>query len=411
MTAGSSSPESTAAALESSTESATALSSTTEPLLHFSREEFAARRARALALAAERGMTELLLFRQESMHYLTGYDSFGWAFFQCMLLTGDGRTILLTRAPDLRQAQLTSVVDDVRIWTDGADANPAALAAELAGKNGGKLGVEWDAPGLPHSRALALAAALAGRRETTDASGLVAELRAVKSPAELVHVRRAAALADAALAAAARATAPGAFEGDILAEMQGAVFRGGGEYAGNEFILGSGARALLCRSFAGKRRLAARDQLTLEFAGSYARYHAALMRTFATGAATARHREMHAACVEALHGAAAELRPGNPLGLAFDAHARILDAAGMRAHRLNACGYSLGAVFGPSWMDWPMLYHGNPVAARAGMVIFVHIILMDSETQTAMTLGQTYLVGEHGAESLSRAGLELTVKE
>ena len=382
---------------------------TSAPPPHFSREEYAARRERALAAAARRGMRELLLFRQESMHYLTGYDSFGWAFFQCMRLAADGRTVLLTRAPDLRQAQLTSVVDDIQIWTDSADADPARLAAEMVGK-GGTVGVEWDAPGLPHSRAKALAAALAGRRETADATGLLAELRAVKSPAEIAYVRRAAGLADDALAAAERATGPGAFEGDILAEMQGAVFRGGGEYAGNEFIIGSGARALLCRSYAGRRRLDARDQLTLELAGSHARYHAALMRTFAVGAATARHREMHAACEEALHRTAAELRPGNPLGRAFDAHAAVVDAAGMGAHRLNACGYSMGAVFGPSWMDWPMLYHGNPVPAREGMVIFVHIILMDSDSQTAMTLGQTYLIGAAGAESLSRAGLGLVVK-
>ena len=379
----------------------------TEPLLHFSREEFASRRARALELAAARGMDELLLFRQESMHYLTGYDSFGWAFFQCMRLTADGGTILLTRAPDLRQAQLTSVADDIRVWTDAADANPARQAAEMVGR-GGRIGVEWDAPGLPFSRARELAAALS--RETADASGLLSELRAVKSPAEIVHVRRAAELADDALAAAEGAAAPGAFEGDILAEMQGAIFRGGGEYAGNEFIIGSGAHALLCRSYAGKRKLGSRDQLTLEFAGSYGRYHSALMRTFAIGEATARHREMHSVCAEALSRAAAELRPGNPLGLAFDAHAEVADAAGMRAHRLNACGYSLGAVFGPSWMDWPMLYHGNPVLARENMVIFIHIILMDSETETAMTLGQTYLIGADGAEPLSRAGLGLVVK-
>ena len=379
------------------------------PLLHFSREEFAARRARALELAARRGMDELLLFRQESMHYLTGYDTFGYAFFQCMRLTADGKTILLTRAPDLRQAQLTSVVDDIRIWTDSADANPAEQAADMIGK-GGKIGVEWDAPGLPHLRAKELDAALAGLRETEDASGLITELRVVKSPAEIAHIRRAAELADDALAAAEKAAAPGAFEGDILAEMQGAIFRGGGEYAANEFILGSGAHALLCRSYAGKRRLDARDQLTLEFAGSYARYHAAMMRTFAVGEATARHREMHKVCVEALHRAAAELRPGNPLGRAFDAHAEVADAAGMRPHRLNACGYSMSAVFGPSWMDLPMLYHGNPVLARENMAIFIHIILMDSDTQTAMTLGQTYLIGENGAESLSQASLDLSVK-
>jgi len=44
----------------------------------------------------------------------------------------------------------------------------------------------------------------------------------------------------------------------------------------------------------------------------------------------------------------------------------VLDAAGHRAHRLNACGYSLGTTFAPNWMDWPMFYHGNPVEAAPG---------------------------------------------
>ena len=63
-------------------------------------------------------------------------------------------------------------------------------------------------------------------------------------------------------------TAGGVDEGDILAAMQGAVFRGGGDYAGNEFIIGSGNDALLCRYFSGRKRLTDRDQLTLEFAGA-----------------------------------------------------------------------------------------------------------------------------------------------
>ena len=45
----------------------------------------------------------------------------------------------------------------------------------------------------------------------------------------------------------------GAFEGDILAAMQGAVFKGGGDYAGNEFIIGSGPGALPCRYYSGRR--------------------------------------------------------------------------------------------------------------------------------------------------------------
>ena len=59
----------------------------------------------------------LLIFRQEWMYYLTGYDTAGFVFFQCLFLGADGRLILLTRLPDLMQARRTSVIEDIRIWT------------------------------------------------------------------------------------------------------------------------------------------------------------------------------------------------------------------------------------------------------------------------------------------------------
>ena len=73
--------------------------------LHFSRKELAGRRATACAALAKRGLDGLLIFRQESMYYLTGYDTFGYVFFQCLYLGADGRMVLLTRAPDRLQAQ------------------------------------------------------------------------------------------------------------------------------------------------------------------------------------------------------------------------------------------------------------------------------------------------------------------
>ena len=381
--------------------------------LHFSRSELAARRARAGRAMTARGLDGLLLFRQESMYYLSGYDSFGYVFFQCLFLGADGSQTLLTRAPDLRQARHTSVVEDVRVWVDDADADPAAELADILaehGCRGARLGVEWEAYGLTAARGRRLARALDGFCTLEDASDLVSRLRAVKSPAELVYVRRAAALADDALAEARRLAAPGAFEGDILAAMQGAVFRGGGDYPGNAFIIGSGADALLCRYFSGRRRLDSEDQLTLEFAGVYRHYHACLMRTLLIGTPPPRQRAMFDVCAEALAAVVEALRPGRPIGEAFDAHARVFDAAGHRAHRLNACGYGLGTTFSPNWMDWPMLHHANPEPARPDMVFFVHMILFDDDAGLAMTIGQTVRVTESGCETLSAEPVELIVR-
>jgi Xaa-Pro dipeptidase len=381
--------------------------------LHFSPDEFDRRKGALLAAMAQARLDGLLLFQQESMYWATGYDTFGFCFFQCLVVAADGRMALLTRSADLRQARHTSIIADVRIWKDAADANPALdlkdLCAEL-GLAGKRLGVEFESYGLVASNGRKLEAAFDGFAPLADASHLVTRLRAVKSADEIAHVRRAAALANEADAAAIAHIRAGADEGDILAAQHAAIFRGGGDYPGNEFIIGSGADALLCRYKAGRRTLATRDQITLEFAGAYRHYHAAVMRTVPVGEPKPAHLAYHRAAREALLACEAELRPGRTAGDVYAAHARVLDERGLGAHRLNACGYSLGAKFTPSWMDWPMFYEANPWEIAPGMVVFAHMILMDSDTETAMTLGRTSLVGEHGAEALTMPALDLVIR-
>ena len=381
--------------------------------LHFSSEEFDQRNRRTMEALKSRNLDGLLMFRQESMYYLSGYDSFGYVFFQCLYLGADGRMMLLTRAPDLRQARHTSILEDIRIWTDGPDANPAKQLKHILddfGCKGRRLGVEYDAYGLTAKNGKLLEAALSDFCILEDASDLVSRLRVIKSAAELEYVCRAAELADRAYDEAYRLAGPGVNEGDILAAMQGVIFSGDGDYPGNEFIIGSGKDALLCRYKSGRRKLDPQDQLTLEWAAAYRHYHAAMMRTIPIGQATERHKRMHVVTIEAMDACLEALKPGRPIGEVFDAYAHVCDTSGMRDHRLNATGYSLGTTFAPNWMDWPMFYHANPVIAEENMVYFLHMILMDSDTDHAMCFGHTVVVTETGCEVLSRRSLDLIVK-
>ncbi|WP_119273564.1 M24 family metallopeptidase [Taklimakanibacter deserti] len=372
--------------------------------LHFTDQEFAARKAETIARMARDGLDGLLMFRQESMYYLTGYDTFGYVFFQCLYLGADGRTTLLTRAPDARAARYTSNIEDIRIWADRPDANPAAeLKTILAehGCAGHRLGVEWEAYGLTAQNGQALAAALEGFCRLVDASLLITRQRVVKRPAEIAYVRKAAELADAALAEGLRLAKPGAFEGDILAAMQGAVFKGDGDYSGNEFIIQSGPGSHLGRYTSGRRHVAAGEQLTLEFAGVYRHYHSCLMRVVTIGKANARQLEIHKHAMAALEASSNALRPGDPVGNVFNVYIRTLEKAGFIENNLNACGYSLGTTFSPNWMDWPMLYRDNPVIAEPGMVFFMFLAITDKGVSGIP--GETFLVTDTGCERLGKA--------
>ena len=380
--------------------------------LHFSKEEFQKRKLNVLKSMKEQKLDAILMFRQESMYWLTGYDTFGYVFFQTLVLDQKGNIILLTRAPDLRQAQNTSNIEDIRIWIDKDGSNPTddlkKILEELSLK-GKKIGIEYEAYGMTGRNALRLNKSLENYSEVEDQSELITKHRVIKSKEEIVYVKKADHLADKALDEAWKYTKAGTREAKILAEMQRVVLEGGGDYPANEYIIGSGHNALLCRYQAEKRTLSNEDQLSIEWAGTYQHYHSAMFRTIPIGKADPKHIKMHEACVEALTNCEKKLIPNNTAGEVFDIHQKTFDNLGYKNARMNACGYSLGSTFSPNWMDWPMLYTGNPYVIQPGNVFFMHMILMDSLNELAMNLGETYLVTENGNERLGKQKLDLVV--
>ena len=381
--------------------------------IHFTEKELEGRRNRACRLMAQRDLDGMLLFRQESMYYLTGFDTFGYCFYQCLYLGADGKLTLLTRLPDALVARQTSMIKDIRVWTNLPDANPSLDLRDILAEHGCKgkrLGIELDAYGLTAQIYERVRAALQGFCNLEDASDLVSLLRVKKSAAELRYVRRAAELADAALVEANHLAVPGAFEGDILAAMQSAVFRGDGDYSGNEFIIGAGPRALLGRYYAGRGHIGKNDQLTVEWAGVYRRYHAAMMRTTLTGKPKPRQLDMHKRCRRSALGLGR--RRSGPARRWATFSTPTPGSSTRRATRrtaITATGYSMGTTYPPTWMDWPMFYHGNPVIIEPGMVFFIHTLIFDEPRKLAMAPGQSYIVTKTGNEPLSKMSLDLVI--
>ena len=180
--------------------------------VHFSDDEMSARKQRLLAAMAARGLDGMLLFAQESLFWLTGYDTFGFCFFQCLYVGADGRIALLTRSADLRQAQHTSNIADIRIWKDGADANPASdlrgdarrpRRARPARRRKRQLRPD------PFQRPAAGGARSTASRRSSTPRASSPSCRVTKSAAEIAFVREAARLSDLADRAAIERTAAG----------------------------------------------------------------------------------------------------------------------------------------------------------------------------------------------------------
>ena len=204
--------------------------------IHFTKEEFLERKSEVIKEIKKHNLDGLLMFRQESMYWLTGYDTFGYVYFQCLVLTVKGDLVLLTRVPDLRQAQNTSIIKDIRIWVDKDKSNPENELKNILSELGlekSNLGVEYEAYGLTGRNAIRLNNSLKNFTTLHDKSELISFLRVVKSPAEIVYVKKAAELADKAMEAAWKYAHSGQNESKILAEMQGAIFNGGGDYPAN----------------------------------------------------------------------------------------------------------------------------------------------------------------------------------
>ena len=372
--------------------------------LQFPRGEYDRRLNAAVSALDQQGLHGVVLFRQESMYYLSGYDTAGYTMFQAMYLGVDGRMALLTRSADRIQSRMTSIVPDIRIWTDRENASPAEELRELLrdyGCENQTIGVEYHAYGLTGQRALAVNAVLEDFCTLVDASDTVRLVRLVKSDHELDYVRKAGALCDEMLAVSIEHTQPGNTVKSVYGAMMQVLMAGGGDPSAGRWPMGAGESAVFCRYHTGDEVIQDSDQVIFEPAAAYRHYHACMMYNIVTGDLDPRHQAMHESCVDALESCQALLRPGNTVGELYAAHANAFARGGYATAALAACGYSVGIAYPPTWMDWPMIWAENPQVLEPGMVFFMHMILLDDSTGLSMSLGETAIVTQGDCERVN----------
>jgi Xaa-Pro dipeptidase len=374
--------------------------------INFTQQEFTDRQLQVREELARRHLDGLLVFRIEDQHWLCGLDTTGFTVFHAMFIGVNGELTHISRSADLANIAYSSLCSDVRLWDDvhGNTRSGGVKDALLShGMQGKRIGIQLDTFGMLPDLYNELKATLDGWCELVEASDIVRLLRLVKSEQELAYMRRAGEILSLANEAAIGLTVPGAFEGDILAEFNRIVLANDGDICAEpNWPMGSGQKALLVRHATGRGKVGENDQVLFEPGASYRHYNVANMYTVLTGPKTdQRHLDMHAACVDALVEVQALIRPGTTLGEVFAGHKEAFTKHGYGHAILKACGYPMGAMWPPTWMEKPMIAENEPLVLAEGMTIFTHMILTDREAGLTMCLGETVAVTNHEPEVLS----------
>ena len=258
----------------------------------------------------------------------------------------------------------------------------------------------YDAANLVCERREELAQGAVGL-ELLAASGLIEGLRAVKSPAEVEHIRAAAALADRALAHMASRLRPGECERDIALEGEFLMRREGAEAAAFDVIVASGPRSALPHAQSTGRELEAGDMVVIDMGARLDGYCSDMTRTFAVRSASPLAQEVYRLVYRAQRESAAAVRSGAICG-EVDAIARGIISDGGYG---ESFGHGLGHGVGIEVHEAPRLGRGEETELVAGHVVTVEpgVYLADIG---GVRLEDLLVVGLDGAEKLTGSAME-----
>jgi len=270
---------------------------------------------------------------------------------------------------------------------------------KLAGK---AVGLECWTSGLSFGLASSLQSQVAAK--WSDVSGLVDELRLVKSAEEQALMRRAAAISDKAAEAAIAAIADGARESDVAAACSAAMISAGGHPPGFGPFIRPGSRLGEEHATWGDGRYRKGEPVFLELSGCVSRYHAPLGRLVHIGAIRDDDARIAAIVRQAFDAVVAAIKPGTTAKSVYAAWQQVVDAAGLAHYRRHHCGYCVGIGQPPSWTGGNSvmgLRHDSDLEIRTGMSFHILSWLMGSGRGNDF-LSNTVLLTDKGPEVLTR---------
>jgi Xaa-Pro aminopeptidase len=327
----------------------------------FPAEEYAGRLAKVQSALKAAELDAIYVTHPANITYLTGYDMI-WNHLRSvtgLLVSADSdATVFFDVRAHTTMVYTTPEIREI-VWLDDSssssnteidEVNVIARELDARGFGTASIGIEkWGYS--PHASvvdALEREIQALGAR-VVDATDLIEDIRLVKSPLEVLHVRKAAAIADEAMLAARDAIRPGITETELEGVIMATMMTAGGGDPGIRTMVASGPRSGTHHSPPTRRQVNPGDLVHIDFCSSYDRYHVNLCRTFSLGEPDPRWTKLLDDAVGCIDAIVAEVSSGDPLRKADEIGNAYIDAAGLRKYVWWIGGYSLGIAQPPDW--------------------------------------------------------------
>ncbi len=369
---------------------------------------FNQRLSRFQEMLAEANIDVALITDDDNVYYLTGYYDYLHMEFgrpTILVVSRDGRSLLITPTIDLNSAQAAARVDRIAPWNDGMGNEwREELPAPLAGK--GRVAIE---PGHMPPLVRAYVDEVAGPNRMANATPLLAEMRMIKSPKELQMARHAGQVANAMMAAGRGAIRDGVPEFEVAIATSQAGTRKAAELLLAHYddadmspsthflqIMASGRDIIKTHHRASTRVMRHGEPVFLCFCGmtNFHRFKLGFDRTFWIGEiADESQAAVYEVAVASQKAALAALRPGVSAESVHAAYAEVIQEAGFEYP------FRCGRATGFSFLEKPQLVTGDTTIIQPGMVLAVDGSV--SVDTFRAQVGDSFIITETGYEPLT----------
>lgn len=306
---------------------------------------------------AEKGLDALLISQPENLRYLSGFTGSGW-----LLVSGRSAVLVLDflyveqakgESPDF---EIMQIKQDLHEWLPG-------VVCDFAWR---KLGFEANL--VSYDSYCRLGQALGTKQvnlELVPTTGMVEHLRSTKEPEELILIRKAVELADAAFEQSRALIRPGITEKELAWEIEKNLRQRGSEGLPFDVIVASGPNSALPHARPTDKAICSGEPIIIDMGAKVGGYCSDLSRTLFLSGPDRTFREIYDIVLRAQVTAIKETRSEMSAVEADQLARRVIEQAGYG----HAFGHGLGHGVGLAVHEYPRLGLNSADSLADGMIV------------------------------------------